>query len=136
MKQATEALICFVVGGAFVAAAAFAWLRTRRFVGRAAPAYGEVIGLREHRGKVTTYAPVVRFSCPDGRVIVFTESTASSPPDHGVGDRVRVLYRRENPGDARVASTSSLYLFPVVFAALGGLVFAVGILIAAFAFDS
>lgn len=133
MKHASDALICFVVGGAFILAAAFAWLRTRRFVRASAHGFGEVIGLREHRGRATTYAPVIRFSAPDGRVVVFTESTGSYPPEHNVGDRVRILYRRADPTRARVASASNLYLPALVFAGIGGTVFAAGLLITAFA---
>ncbi|HEX8290975.1 MAG TPA: DUF3592 domain-containing protein [Pyrinomonadaceae bacterium] len=134
MKEALDALICIVVGGAFGLAAAFTWLRTRRFVEESVPARGEVIELREHRGDGVTYAPVIRFEGPDGRPVVFTESTASNPPDHAVGERVKILYHRADPTRARVASASNLYLLTIIFAAVGAITFAVGVLIAAFAF--
>ncbi|HVF45383.1 MAG TPA: DUF3592 domain-containing protein [Pyrinomonadaceae bacterium] len=133
MKQFSEGLFCLVVGAAFCAAAAFSWMRTRRFVEESVSAFGEVVELREHRGEGVTYAPVIRFAGPGGRVVEFTESVASSPPAHRVGERVRILYRPEDPTRARVASTSNLYLLTIIFAAIGGVVSVIGLLLAVFA---
>lgn len=133
MKQSQEALFCFAVGAGFLAAAAFTWLRARRFVAASDATFGVVVGLREHRGKAVTYAPVISFDGPDGRPVVFTESTASSPPAYAVGDRVKILYRRDDPCRARVNSVSHLYLSSLVFGALGASVFLAGVLIAVFA---
>ena len=128
-----DALLCIALGGAFGLAAAFMWLRTRRFVRESVQGFGEVVGLRRHRGKAVTYAPVIRFTAPGGRVVEFTESTASSPPQFAPGERVRSLYRREDPTKARVAATSNLYLPAMVFGAIGATLLLAGVLIAAFA---
>lgn len=63
---------------------------------------------------------------------MFTESTASNPPDYEVGDSVKILYRRDDPSRARVASASNLYLLAMVFGGLGAVIILIGILIAAF----
>lgn len=133
MKEALDALICIVIGGAFGLTAVFTWLRTRRFIEESVAAFGEVIELRAHHDDGVTYAPVVRFNGPDGRPVVFTESTSSNPPGHDVGDRVKILYHRADPTRARVASTINLYLLTLIFGAIGALTFLIGLFIAAFA---
>lgn len=133
MKQFFEGLFCFVLGGAFFVAAVFSWRRTRRFVEESMPAFGEVIELREHHDEGVTYAPVVRFVAPGGRVVEFTEKISSNPPAHRVGEQVKILYRPEDPTRARVASTLNLYLLAMIFAAVGGAVAIIGLLLAVFA---
>lgn len=134
MKQFFEGLFFFVLGAAFCAAAVFTWMRTRRFVEESVTDFGEVIKLVERHDEGVTYAPVIRFAAPGGRVVEFTESVSSNPPAHRVGERVKILYRPEDPTRARVASTSSLYLLTIIFAAIGGIASAVGLLLAVFAF--
>ncbi len=134
MKQFFEGLFFLLVGVAFCGAAVFSWLRTRRFVEESVTAFGEVIGLKECSDEGVTYAPVIRFQAPGGRLIEFTESVSSNPPGHSVGNRVKILYHRDDPSRARVASTSKLYLLAMIFAAIGGPLAVVGLLMAVFAF--
>ena len=133
MKQFSEGLFCLVLGAAFCAAAVFSWMRTRRFVEESVPAFGEVIELVERHDEGVTYAPVIRFVGPDGRVVEFTESISSKPPAHHVGEQVKILYHREDPTRARVASTLNLYLLTMIFALVGGIVSIIGLLLAVFA---
>lgn len=133
MKQFFEGLFCLVLGGAFLAAGVFSLMRTRRFVAESVSAFGEVIELREHHDEGVTYAPVVRFTGPGGRVFEFTESVSSNPPAHRVGEQVKILYRPEDPARARVASTTNLYLLAMIFGGIGGLVAVIGLLLAVFA---
>lgn len=130
MQEAFDALLCIFLGGAFGLAAVFTWLRTRRFVEESVKTYGEVVELRECHGDGITYAPVVRFSGPDGRPVVFEESVSSNPPAHRVGERVKILYRRADPTRARVASTVNLYLLTLIFGAVGALTFLIGVFLA------
>lgn len=133
MKQFFEGLLFFVLGAAFCAAAVFSWMRTRRFIDESVSAFGEVIRLIEHHDEGVTYAPVIRFTGPGGRAVEFTESVSSNPPAHRVGERVKILYRPEDPSRARVASTLSLYLLAIIFGVIGGIVSIVGLLLAVFA---
>lgn len=133
MKQFFEGLFFLVLGGAFCAAAVFSWMRTRRFVEESVHAFGEVIKLVERYDEGVTYAPVVRFTGPDGRIVEFTESVSSKPPAHRVGERVKILYRPEDPTRARVASKLNLYLLALIFAIVGGSVSIIGLLLAVFA---
>ena len=51
--------------------------------------------------------------------MTFVGEGYSSPPDYAIGDRVRVLYDRTNPLDARVDGFWETWLFPLIFAAIG-----------------
>lgn len=133
MKQFSEGLFLLVLGAAFCAAAVFSWMRTRRFVDESVSAFGEVIKLIERHDEGVTYAPVIRFTGPGGRVVEFTESVSSNPPAHRVGEQVKILYRPEDPSRARVASTVNLYLLAMIFGGIGGLVSIIGLLWAVFA---
>ena len=132
-EQAITGLIFIVLGGAFMLVGAFSLYRTKRFVEEAVPAFGEVVGLREHHGDGVTYSPIVRFPTPAGGFVEFTETVSSNPPGYKVGDRVRVLYHRQDIRRARVASTWRLYFIAMLFGGLGGIFFVVGLLVTAFA---
>jgi hypothetical protein len=122
--------LLFIALGAFaVSAAAFSWVRTRRFVAESVSTPGEVVALSERRGRRVMYAPVVRFTGPDGRAVEFTDEVSRNPPGYRVGDRVHVMYRRRDPGSARVISPYSLYAFEIVFAGFGALFVGVGCLL-------
>ena len=133
MKLFPEGLVCLGLGAAFWAAAVFSWMRTRRFVEESVPAFGEVIKLVEHHDEGVTYAPVIRFAGPGGRVVEFTESVSSNPPSHRVGEQVKILYHREDPTRARVASTLNLYLLALIFAVIAGILSIVGLTLTVFA---
>lgn len=128
--------LLFIALGAFtVLAACFSLRRTRRLVAGSLPAAGEVVALRENRGRRVMYAPVVRFTTQLGQAVEFTDEISSSRPRYRVGERVRVLYDRRDPSDARVAPTYKLYVSEVIFAAVGAFFAAVGcVLVYGFAF--
>ena len=85
----------------------YIWYRNKRFLAASLPASGVVIGLRRGRGKHgAVYAPIVRFTAAGGHPVEFTDSVGSNPPGFKVGDRVEVLYHREQNGWARVSSPS------------------------------
>jgi hypothetical protein len=107
--------------GLLVAGAA-TFIHTLRFVQGAERATGTVIDLSEEtdsEGDVT-YHPVVRFTTAEGRTVEFVSSSgASSRVSRSVGDRVEVLYDPDDPKDAQLSGFFDLWLFPIVFAAVG-----------------
>ena len=104
--------------------------RTRRFISEALQTDGDVIGLHEvYDGGSATYAPVIRFTTAHGVVREFTDSVSSRPAGYNVGDRVRILYHRHDPRDARVATTFRLYLSSIIFGLIGTIFLGVGIVL-------
>ncbi len=105
--------------------------RTKRFISESLQTHGEVIGLHEvdDEGSVL-YAPVIRYTASDGIAREFTDSVSSSPASHTVSDRVKILYHRQNPKDARVATTTKLYLASIILGLIGVVFCSVGVAVA------
>ncbi|HEX8457512.1 MAG TPA: DUF3592 domain-containing protein [Pyrinomonadaceae bacterium] len=112
----------------------FLWLsllflrRTKRFIGESLQTDGNVVRLHEvyDEGSVT-FAPVIRYTASDGIAREFTDSTSSRPASYNVGDPVKILYHRQNPKDARIATTFRLYLISIIFGFVALVLLAVGI---------
>src|SRR3712207_788919 len=115
MEKLLLGLLFFAIGAFAVLAASFSWGRNRRFVADSLPAYGEVVALRERRVRRVMCAPVVLFTTQLGQAVEFTDAISSSRPAYRVGQRVRVLYHRLDPSDARVASAYKLYASGLIF---------------------
>jgi hypothetical protein len=129
-KLRWSAWIFLVVGTLMLVGAGLLWVNTRNFVAQAQGASGTVVELREVRdsdGGSSTWKPVVRFTSADGQDVTFASSFSSNPASYELGESVPVLYRREDPRDARIRGSGSLWFgvtllggLGVVFAALGG----------------
>lgn len=126
MEKLLLGLLFNALGAFALLVASFSWLRARRLIAESAVATGEVVALNERRGRRVMYAPVVRFTSPDGRSLEFTDEISRNRPGYRVGDRVRIMYLRRDPTDVRIASRYGLYapvfsfaLFGAVFAAVG-----------------
>jgi Protein of unknown function (DUF3592) len=95
---------------------------TAVFLGAAKKATGKVVQLNERfnsAADTTEYAPVFSFAAQDGKTYTVSSSTASNPSGFQVGDSVAVLYWKNNPGGARIASFVQLWLIPMVFLIIG-----------------
>jgi hypothetical protein len=103
---------CLVLSAIFAIARAF-------FIRNAIEATGSVVRLEERFNADTQsveYAPVFGFVAKDGRSYTIPSQIATSPPEFVVGDTVRVLYPRNNPQKARIASFWQFWFLPVVLA--------------------
>lgn len=73
----------------------------------------------------TVYAPAVEFPV-NGKTVRFVSSTASSPPEHEVGERVPVLYDPSRPENAEIDTWMARFFLPTVFLILGSIFTAIG----------
>lgn len=55
------------------------------------------------------YQPVVVFTTQKGWETKFTGLGASKPPMYSIGDKVKVLYKEDTPGEARLANSLDLW---------------------------
>jgi hypothetical protein len=81
---------------------------------------GTVIELVERNtegGK--TYSPVVEFSDSLGQRHEYHSSTSSYPPRHAVGEKVPMLYDRDNPKSATIHHWFYLYFGPGICFSIG-----------------
>lgn len=131
-----EAFLRWILPGIFLlcglgllCATALNLARTRAFLRTAAEAAGEVIGHEEEPacepGDPRTYRSVVAFTV-GARSLRFSSQAHSHPPEHAVGDAVRVLYDPARPGDARIRSFTGLWLLPSILGGLGVVFTALG----------
>src|SRR3954471_2322468 len=114
--------IVAMLGGLFLLIVAlFLYLRQRRFLDRAVETTGVVVGQNvspsAEGGAVTR--PVVRFRTEDGERIEFEDAFGSNPSPYRVGRGVPVLYDPERPGQARIRSFGSLWLFCLITGVIG-----------------
>jgi hypothetical protein len=110
-----------------VLSAAFA-LRTAIFLGNALRGTGQVVRMDERfdsDSDSVEFAPVFRFVAADSQSYTVTSKTATNPPEFTVGDTVPILYLRNNPAGARIASFWQLWTVPLVLSIIaiaGGLI--------------
>jgi hypothetical protein len=122
-----------VLGLLFGAGAAYLVVDARKFAATAEHAEGVVTNLAlNYRGRSFVAYPVIRFQGPNGAV-EFQSNLGSNPPIYKVGDKVPLLYRPEDPHDARVDSFGTFYLeatvmgfLAVVFGGVAGLILLTG----------
>ncbi|GHO61922.1 hypothetical protein KSC_008140 [Ktedonobacter sp. SOSP1-52] len=75
----------------------------------------------------STCEPVVRFRTQQGEVIQFTSNFSSSSMNEG--DEIPVSYHPAHPHDARISSFIALWLLPLIFGAIGGVMVLVAIIL-------
>ncbi|MFE2989612.1 DUF3592 domain-containing protein [Streptomyces sp. NPDC059262] len=111
------------------------------FVTDAERAKGTVVALEWSGGSVSssrksrqssgpTAHPVVEFTPAGGSPTTFRSSMGSNPPAYDEGERVDVLYRADDPQDAKIDGFVSLWLIPLIFCGIGVLIAGVGTAIA------
>lgn len=112
-------LVFFVSGACCLILSAIFAIGRAFFIRNAIAATGSVVRLEERFNADTQsveYAPVFGFTAKDGRNYTISSQIATSPPEFVVGDKVRILYSRNNPQEARIASFWQFWFLPVVLA--------------------
>ena len=119
-----------VIGWAFLGVAAVMLLvtgtlhfRDRAFSAAAGRAEGVVTALV---GKGDTVSSRIRFVTPSGGSREFVETLSTSPPRHAMGDRVVVLYDRDDPASAMIDDFWSHRLGVVICSVFAGIFGAIG----------
>lgn len=120
-----------ITGGSICALIAlFASFACWRFVRTAARVDGRVIAMVEREEQYGKhYAPVFVFRDSNGAEHTVHSSTASYPPQHRVGDAVRILYSPESPQHAKIDSFFWLWGLPFVTGLLAAIYVPLGLLI-------
>jgi hypothetical protein len=143
--QTTLALvpvIFLVIGLGVLANSGFGWAHQHRFVAAASHAPGIVIGMERHYSRSssrsssssggTTWAPVVRFTAPDGEQHEFVSSAGSNPPSYHRGEVVDVLFEPGRPESAKINGWFSLWGGISIAGGLGSVFSLVGVIIILF----
>ena len=124
-KQLAVPLYLMLFGLLFFAIGSGMTYRQRTLEKQGVETAGMVVRLEEnYDSDGSTYAPVVRFSTPNGQSIEFVSSYYSSPPDYEVGESVAVVYRIEQPEKAVIKGDGQL--LHIIFMLVGGVVIGIG----------
>jgi hypothetical protein len=118
--------VLMVFGFALVFLGIYLYQRETTFLRKAIGAEGHVVGLKaidsSSTSHSTTYAAVVEYTDVSGHKRQFTDSLSSSPPSYHSGDRVNVLYIRENAIQSQIDRGAFGNRWPsILCGVLGGL---------------
>jgi hypothetical protein len=130
-------VIFFLVGLGLTASGISAIFRTRRRVAESAKAVGTVTGFGRRAGRRGwVYCPQVAFIDAGGRTVEFESEVGAQPPSFAVGQKVQIIYQKNNPQKAEIDSLTTLWLMPgclvvmaLVFMFLGLMLFVLGIFV-------
>lgn len=70
------------------------------------------------------FAPVIQFTV-NGNAMEFTHPIYQNPP-YKIGEKVQVLYNKNNPGKAKIRTFASMYLLPLALGLIGFALVAAG----------
>ena len=115
------AVILFVAGIIPTIIGTMWWQRIRGFVQTAEKVEGTVIELVEGRGGKggITYAPVVEYTDHFGQRQEHRAKTGASWQRFAVGDKVQILYERNDPDSTKINHWLDLYIGPGICLFLG-----------------
>jgi hypothetical protein len=123
--------VLLIISPVLLIAAMIAGLHAWNFSRNAVPAAGTVIGLRESTDKDSgsvRYAPTFQFPDASGASHTVSSSFYSAPPEFRVGDKVTVLYRRNDPDTARIDTFWQLWGLPALLGIIGFVLLLAGLI--------
>ena len=114
-------LIIFSSGIIFLGIAFAWWQSSQSFIETAERVEGVVVEVRENRNRDgnTLYSPVVEFTDHAGQLQKFQSSVSSYPQRYFVGDKVQVLYAKDNPNSAVIDNWWYHNLTPLILLVIG-----------------
>jgi hypothetical protein len=122
--------ILLSIGFGLFFASHYAYKKTETFLRQADRTSGEVVDLvvtDPSDASSTTYAAVVEYRDPHSQNHRLVDSFSSSPPWYHRGQKVSILYSRDNPGDAQIDRGRLNHWFTILLGSFGGLFTAFGL---------
>ncbi len=104
---------------------------TMSFLSNSEKVEGSVIDIVKSRSSDGDYMyrPEISFVDTTGQTITFTLSISSSMPTYQVGEKVSVLYDKNNSQSAKINTFFQLWFGPIIMTVLGVIFFLVGLLV-------
>jgi hypothetical protein len=113
-------LFC-LAGPAMLLFAAGTGIERALFVHSSARADGVVVALRQVPGSTKkSLAPIFRFATHNGTNVTVSSNIYERPSTWQLGERVRVLYQEDRPGNAHIDSFWQLWMLQFVLGLVGG----------------
>jgi hypothetical protein len=122
-------LVCLLLGIVFLLIGISVLSRNNKIINNGVSVEAQVVNVNVNRmNKKTYYEPEIRFATVNGETVnaKLNETSGSSP--YSVGDKVKIIYSKDNPNKIIVDSFFSKYGFPVIFITAGALLIIIGLL--------
>ena len=103
----------FIFGFIFFAAGIYSLNEKMEFFKHTIEAEGTIIDIESRSGKNVTYHPVVTFQAKNGNSYTFTSTSSSN--DFTKGQKLKIMYKEENPQMARINSFKERWGLPLAF---------------------
>ncbi len=129
-EDAVIGFILMAVGALFVLIGLRLFVRIRRFLARAVTTQATVVDVEVTDSDGPSYAPVLRFTIPDGRTVQFVHQYGHDEVRWEVGELMGVVYDPDDPDDARLDSVAGRYLGTIITTLVGLVLLGVGAAIA------
>jgi len=121
-------LLCFLLGIAFLLIGISVLSRSKRIINNGISVEAQVVNVKVSRmSKKTYYEPEIGFTSLNGETIHAKLGKTSGSPAYSAGDKVKIIYSKDNPNEIIVDSFFSKYGFPVIFIAAGALLLLIGL---------
>lgn len=124
----TVVVLIFLVAASFLAVSIAILLNGINLKKNGVPAAGTVIELKRQRsGRSVSYKPVIEFTAEGGVKHTSLLNVASNPPRFSKGEKVTIIYSKDNPDNIIIDSVSDIYIIPIIFDAAGVLFIFTGV---------
>jgi hypothetical protein len=115
-------IIVLLMGSAFLAAGIYEFSNRLNLSENGLEAEGTVVDLKKHHDKKKVfYMPEIEFTLKSSQGIRFVDSSCSNPPAYSIGQKVNIIYSKDNPKNAVIKSKLGMFGLPVSFILFGAL---------------
>jgi hypothetical protein len=131
-KTIIGGVIFFLVGAGVLVGDFFITTGTISFLNSSIKTDGSVVNIIHSRSSDSVnamYTPEVSFTDASGQAITFTSNISSSSPSYKIGDKVSVLYDKNNSQSARINTFFQLWFATIVMSIVGVIFFLIGLFI-------
>jgi hypothetical protein len=130
-KTIVFGVIFFIIGAGILIGGGFTVKNIISFLDNSIKTEGNVINIIQSRssdGGNLMYSPEVSFVDAKGQTITFGSNTSSSVSTYKIGEKVSVLYRKDNSQDAKINTFFQIWFGSIMVVFLGGIFFLIGLI--------
>ena len=131
IKTLIAAIIFFIVGVGILTGGFFMIKSTISFLNNSEKTEGVVTNIIQSRSSDSgnyMYSPEVSFVDNNEKTISFTSNVSSNVSTYKMGDKIPVIFNKENSQDAKINTAFQLWFGPALMTVLGIIFFLIGLL--------
>lgn len=122
-------LLCLLLGIALLLVGISLLSKSKRIINNGISVEAQVINVKVNRiGKNTYYTPEIRFTTLKGETANAKLDKTSKSPAYSSGDKVGIIYSKDDPNEILVDSFFNKYGFPTIFIVVGAISLLIGLL--------